>query len=296
MNDCENRHVCFKDLDAYIRKDSYFAGLSKTEQEEIIKNLGIISKADVYEIVRTYLESAIIVTYSELYELIQHKELAPGHIYMITDFQTIYQSNVGSTWGTGDHESKVFKIIAQALTNDTLDSNVKVISEDFPNSILWEVKYDPTRKTINSINTKGTITYLKDEHGNSAYYDFKSIQFRITQKELQNVGIETTYPYRDYYTFNSSAKNVSINSGSEQNVFLKNVENVSIGLGCSKNLYNSIVKNTDIKNGVSNLFIKNSIFQEDVSKTIQNAINSPVLYYIDNDTLTVQAYEIDNIY
>ena len=31
MEDCNNRHVCFKDLEAYVRKDSYFAGLSKTE-------------------------------------------------------------------------------------------------------------------------------------------------------------------------------------------------------------------------------------------------------------------------
>mgnify|MGYP003463876872 FL=1 len=52
---------------------------------------------------------------------------------------------------------------------------MKILSEDFLNSLLWEVRYDPTQEIINSVRTKGRITYLKDEHGNSAYYDFKNI-------------------------------------------------------------------------------------------------------------------------
>lgn len=296
MQDCNNRHVCFKDLEAYVRKDSYFAGLSKTEQEEIIKNLGIISKKDVQDIVKTYLESAIPVTYEQINELIQHRELAPGHIYIITDFQTIYKSNTGATWGTGNHESKIFSIIVQALTENTLNSDVKVLSEDFPNSLLWEVRYDPTQEIINAVETKGRITYLKDEHGNSAYYDFKNMQYRVPKKDLLKVGIVTSQEYRDYYTFNSTAENVEISEGSTQNIFIKSASGVKIGLGCKNNLFNSQIRNTTILNGVSDSFVKHSIFQEDVSKVIQNSSNNKVVSYIDGDTLTMQTYAIDNIY
>ena len=296
MQDCNNRHVCFKDLEAYVRKDSYFAGLSKTEQEEIVKNLGIISKKDVQDIVKTYLESATPVTYEQMNELIQHRELAPGHIYIITDFQTIYKSNTGSTWGTGNHESKIFSIIVQALTENTLNSDVKILSEDFPNSLLWEVKYDPTQEIINAVETKGRILYLKDEHGNSAYYDFKNMQYRVPKKDLLKVGIETAQEYRDYYTFNSTAENVEISEGSTQNICIKSASGVKIGSGCKNNLFNSQIRNTTILNGVSDSFVKHSIFQEDVSKAIQNSSNNKVVSYIDGDTLTMQTYAIDNIY
>ena len=296
MKDCNNRHVCFKDLEAYVRKDSYFAGLSKTEQEEIIKNLGIITREDVYDIVRSYIESAIPVTYKQINELIQHRELAPGHIYIITDFQTIYKSNTGATWGTGNHESKIFSIIVQALTDNTLNSDVKILSEDFPNSLLWEVRYDPTQEIINSVRTKGRITYLKDEHGNSAYYDFKNIQYRISKEDLLKVGIETAKEYKDYYTFNDTAENVEISKGSTQNVFIKSAHNVKIGLDCENNLFNSQIRNTTILDGVSDSFVKHSIFQEDIFKVIQNSSINKVVSYIDGDTLTMQTYAIDNIY
>lgn len=295
MKNCDNRHVCLKDLEAYIRKDSYFAGLSKTEQEEIIKNLGIITREDVYDIVRAYIESAVPVTYKQINELIQHRELAPGHIYIITDFQTIYKSNTGDTWGTGNHESKIFSIIVQALTDNTLNSDVKILSEDFPNSLLWEVRYDPTQEIINSVRTKGRITYLKDEHGNSAYYDFKNIQYRISKEDLLKVGIETARD-RDYYTFNDTAENVEISEGSTQNIFIKSAHNVKIGLGCKNNLFNSQIRNTTILDGVSDSFVKHSIFQEDVFKVIQNSPINKVVSYIDGDTLTMQTYAIDNIY
>ena len=38
------KHVCFKDLDCYVRKDDLLAGYSSLEQEKIRKNLGIINQ------------------------------------------------------------------------------------------------------------------------------------------------------------------------------------------------------------------------------------------------------------
>ena len=38
------KHVCFKDLDCYVRKDDLLAGYSSLEQEKIRKNLGIVNQ------------------------------------------------------------------------------------------------------------------------------------------------------------------------------------------------------------------------------------------------------------
>jgi hypothetical protein len=42
----------------------------------------------------------------------------------------------------------------------------------------WEVEYDPTRKVLSDgVPTKGQITFLWDDNGNSAFYDFKNVRF-----------------------------------------------------------------------------------------------------------------------
>jgi hypothetical protein len=67
MSNCEKRHVCFGDLEDYIKKDFYFNNYSQSEREEIMKNLGGITKSDIYDIVKDYIESYIALTYDELY-------------------------------------------------------------------------------------------------------------------------------------------------------------------------------------------------------------------------------------
>lgn len=296
MDKCENRHVCLKDLESYRKKDDYFADYSKLEKEEIKKNLGVLNKEDVLELYRNYQENYIIVTYDEMADLIRQHQLASGHFYVISDFQSIYESSVGSVWGDSDHPSYVYKIVVEALTDTILDPNVRIISDDFENSQQWEAKYDVTSETIQSIRTKGKITYLKDEYGNSAYYDFKSIQYRLTQDQLKQVGIETSYSYKDYYTFNSTVKNVSIDVNSYGNIFMKKCSNITIDKGCTNNIINTVINNTHIYTGVSDAIIKDSVFEDNVFKDIRTSSIGPAVNYIDQDTLTSQGYALDTIH
>jgi hypothetical protein len=47
MNDY--RHVCFKDLENYLKKTDYFKDFSEDEKEQIRHNLQVPSSSDIFE-------------------------------------------------------------------------------------------------------------------------------------------------------------------------------------------------------------------------------------------------------
>ena len=292
---CQTRHVCFKDLEDYLRKDDYLSGFSKSEYEEIRKNLGVLTEEEIKQIIDEFTRNNIQITHNELSDLISKSKLRPGNIYVITDFQTIYNSNTGETWGhSTNHPSKIYQLIVFAINENTLSKNIRIISSDFSKSILWEAKYDPTSERVNGIPTKGKITYLKDEFGNSAYFDFKNIKYRVAKDELKKLGLSGEY--EDYYTFNDYAFNVNIEDRTNQNIFLKSVSDVTIQSGSTKNIFNTEVRNTILLKGTKNQFIIHPLFKKDVFKTISPSFNKYVVSYIDDETLTQQVYETNNIY
>jgi hypothetical protein len=60
----------------------------------------------------------------------------------------------------------------KALSKNETDRRVTIAGKS------WEVEYDPTRKVLSDGTlTKGQITFLWDDNGNSAFYDFKNIRF-----------------------------------------------------------------------------------------------------------------------
>lgn len=271
-----NRHVGFKDLEAYLRKEDYLTGYSKSEQAQIRKNLGIETS------IEDYLKTCIYVTHSEITQLIADKALKPRNTYVITDFQTIYERN-GQIWGQDLHPSYIYNIIVNALTTTQLDNYVKIISKDFEKSLLWDVRYN-----VKSEIGKGEITYLQDELGNSAPFDFKSIQYERSKSNTDKVS-ENSEVVR---TFNDTATNVTLNGTG--NIFLSTAENVSV-LG-NNNLFGCPVKNTIIHNVDTSTFnhpLFVSIINKDVYPTESG---SPIVSYLDSETLTYQNYEIDNIY
>ena len=89
MIEADYRHVLFKDLKNYLNKRDYLSGFTPTEQAWIRKNIGAAS-ADAVEAIKG---KAISVTYDELENKIENESLVVGAVYLITDFQTIYQSN-----------------------------------------------------------------------------------------------------------------------------------------------------------------------------------------------------------
>ena len=239
-----NRHVCLRDLNNYLKKNGYLSGYTPVEQRQVRKNIGAIGEADL----ASYLTEGkyIELTYDELQDLIKNKKLGIGQVYIITDFQTIYSSNVQlspgvyQTWGNTINPSKVFKIIVLALTPDTLYNRVVLQSDQYPNSTKWVVEYDHEQETLSDgEKTKGKITYLRDSNNNIAYYDFKNIKSRRTKNELAQLGINIKEDYLDLYTFNTQTLDEASESFNVYNNYFGygSKNNVFIGNECYSNIF-----------------------------------------------------------
>jgi len=113
-------------------------------------------------------QSAINVTYNELYDLYSNSQLVPLAYYKITDFQTIYNQT-----GTGDLKtSSVEELIVQASSTTTLFPNA--ISSEFPtDEIVYDITY--TNTYITSDSAKGKIIFRKNLNGVSAPFDFRKV-------------------------------------------------------------------------------------------------------------------------
>ena len=123
------------------------------------------------------------ITYSELKALRDTSALVPGMQYRITDYECTTSAENTSVGG------HAFDIIVTADSSSKLNENARAARNSSYTDYApdakpeaWELKYcldnDTTRFAwADSTNGKGVIFYMKDEHNNSAGYDFKSIQF-----------------------------------------------------------------------------------------------------------------------
>ena len=322
--DC-NRHVCLKDLENYLKKAEYLGGYTPTEQKQVRKNIGAIGEADLASYITE--TKFIPLTHAELVDLIKDNKLEIGQVYAITDFQTIYESNVQNnvgqyiTWGLDNNPSEVYTIITIALSANTLLNRVVIVSGKYPNSYKWIVEYDYEPEVLqDGVSTKGKITYLKDTNNNIAYYDFKNVKSRRNRDQLKELGINITNNYLDLYTFNTqdfneasetyNVYNNHLGSGSNNNVFIGNdcynnvfedgFRNNTFVSSCHNNqfqfdTYNNVFKYPVIylTGSFNNLkFINNNYTSMDVNKQISKINRSYVISYLDSDTLTLQSYRI----
>ena len=322
--DC-NRHVCLKDLENYLKKAEYLGGYTPTEQKQVRKNIGAIGEADLASYITE--TKFIPLTHAELVDLIKDNKLEIGQVYAITDFQTIYESNVQNnvgqyiTWGLDNNPSEVYTIITIALSANTLLNRVVIVSGKYPNSYKWIVEYDYEPEVLqDGVSTKGKITYLKDTNNNIAYYDFKNVKSRRSRDQLKELGINITNNYLDLYTFNTqdfneasetyNVYNNHLGSGSNNNVFIGNdcynnvfedgFRNNTFVSSCHNNqfqfdTYNNVFKYPVIylTGSFNNLkFINNNYTSMDVNKQISKINRSYVISYLDSDTLTLQSYRI----
>lgn len=320
-----NRHVCFGDLENYLRRDSYLDKYSPLEQKQIRKNIGAIGESELTSYITK--ERCTYLTHEELVDLVHNDGLGIGQIYAITDFQTIYQSNVQvspgiyQTWGLNINPSKVYTILTIALSHNKLFSRVIVDSQDYDKSGKWIVEYDYEPEVLSDgISTKGKITYLKDTNNNVAYYDFKNIKSRRSKSSLQELGININSDYLDLYTFNtqtfdeaSESFNVYNNyfeSGAKDNVFIGNecynnvfeggFRNNTFASSCHSNQFQFNTFNNTFKSSVIYLtgsfnnrkFIDNEYTSLDIDKQISKVNEGYVLTYLDPDTLTLQTHKI----
>lgn len=140
------------------------------------------------------------ITYEELLLLADDHALAPGMFYRITD----YECRVNSSNLPIRIVSHPYDIIVLALTSSELSENAFAClhegdnyysrSDSVADLSRWELKYslynDPDRfEWADPENGKGVVYYLKDEHNNVFWYDFKQIQIQVF-----NVVNSTTTP------------------------------------------------------------------------------------------------------
>ena len=237
---CNNqfRHVCLKDLENYIKRDEYFSDFSDEEKAIIKKNLGITTSGEFSE----YDPIVHLLTYDTVLQLKESEELKVGHVYVIQDFQTIY-----SDGSDGVMKGKTYWLFLNPTSNTTFDPRVGIFCpEDSNNNCSkWTVEYDIARSEVATGKyNKGTITYLKDQNNNEAFYDFKNIKFKKTLDELKD--FPKTYTKDTYfYTFDNDGldgsehgwKNNRLGKGAIRNIFLNDTENTSIESDCHDNVF-----------------------------------------------------------
>ena len=137
-----------------------------------------------------YNPEVIKITHSEILNLIENSKLIPGKKYRIIDYKTTVNTSHDYYNGITVYNNEFFDIIVEALTTNLLSSNAKACYKEnteigyfrLCDMSKWELKYsvvnDAKRFTwADETNGKGVIYYMKDEFGNEAPYDFKSILF-----------------------------------------------------------------------------------------------------------------------
>ena len=141
------------------------------------------------------------VTYAELVDLCNNGQLTPGKKYRITDFVTTVNGTYDLTDVVGQsayvHYARSaghpFDLIVTAISAYALDEHATAAfhsgnDEYFAHSALeqWDIHYTIENDAgkyawADATNGKGVITYMKDEFGNEAGYDFKNVQFLVYQ-------------------------------------------------------------------------------------------------------------------
>ena len=304
----EYRHVCFKDLDNYFKRDDYFSDLTSQEKKLVRKNLGLSIVDDI--------DKGFIVqgTYSEIKNLVDNSMLVLSTRYIITDYQTIYRANTGEVWGNLINPSKVYSILLTPASSNEFEKQVILLEN---NEVLdWEVYYDFQQEKIDGTYTKGKILYLRDQNNNSAYYDFKNIKYRINISSTDIPGISRDVEL-DLYTFNEATSDpfVFVENSDDMNIINNHFEK-----DCNTNIFLGITNNNTFAGGFkNNIFLKdcqynnfgynmyNNKFLNSVmycsgalrNKTVTNLDNSVekefimvgddfAIKYLDTDTLTYQ--------
>ena len=209
-----DRVACTSDLNNYFKKSELLGGLTTLEKQQIRINLGITDyTGEGGQTVPTE------ITYASLLLLKNQSQLITGARYIITDYRTIYSSNVLDSngkkisWGNSINPSNILRLIVTALTTNQLDPRIVVEGQS------WKVEYDITQITLeDGVTTMGQITYLEDEKGNSAFYDFKNKKFRRSDG--------------DYFTFSDVTNGVITDSTS-----LYNTKFNKLHKGCDNNVF-----------------------------------------------------------
>ena len=284
------RIACIDDLKNYFRKKDLLSGLTTLEQEELRDNIGIkdgVSQSEVTDI-----------NYATLLSKIANKLLNIGMIYRIIDFQTMYEINHIT------QSSAIFPILVIASTSNSLISTAYVEGKN------WDVKYSVTQETFtDNIKSKGKITFLRDANGNSAYYDFKHVQFirgiqlyytfsdtfqgmLIDSSELSNTKHNTIEQDCTNNIFIGDTYNNIIQAGSYNNTFYSGCINSCIGYDSVNNIFNEAVRYTSGTIANKTFQVNDTTLATTITKRVQKVNDKMIVSYLDPITYAYQVIEI----
>lgn len=197
----------------------------------------------------------IEVTYDELVNT-HWGFLEPGLYYIITDFQTAYNSQL----------APIEPIMVLAI--DTNKISTTAYSLAYPED---EIKYD-----IFTADPKGKIIFRRDAIKNiSTYYDWRNVKFRRWNRGTELAGNYTSWTdtgnaYEDYYTFDTSDginfSNITIGKAQVDNniIFKTNAYDVIIGensINCTfgENFYYNTIGRGFSNNSIGKNAFRNKI-------------------------------------
>ena len=144
----------------------------------------------------------VSVTYSELMNMIDSKQLVPGQQYKITDYEATINGNYIGKFTLANNVQ--FDIIVTADSEDGLNENARaelhneyagfgpgMQRNDKP--WKWQLKYtvynDQSEYAwADPDNGKGVVYWLKDEFNNEAFFDFKNIDVVIDDNTFHAIG------------------------------------------------------------------------------------------------------------
>ena len=309
---CSNqfRHVCLKDLENYIKRDTYFSDFSEEEIAQIQKNLGIVVNNGIDE----YNPILITGTYNQIIQQQQLGNLKIGYVYIITDFRSIYLNDDNVVCGTEAFiPSQEYWVFLTPISTNMFDKRVSLFQpKAISNCQNWIVEYDITKNSC--AQSKGTITYLKDTNGNYAYYDFKNIKFKKTLADLNKGPISFTNDTY-LYTFDNNGvdatelncKNNHLERGAYNNVFLGTTKNVILDSDCHDNIFFKNIENSHFLYGTYNNYFKEtanncygSVHDKEITeltslpttKHFEQLGDKQIVTYFDHETLTQQIVQL----
>lgn len=313
-----NRYACTDDLAQYFKKQDLLGGLTNSEQKQLRQNIGIVDYSG-----EGGQPSPIELTYAQFWDTYRSGNLITGASYAITDFQTIYSSNTYDggghkvSWGGNINPSQTWKLYVRAVDNNQIDNRVVIDGKN------WEVEYDPTRQVLDDgVANKGTITYLHDDNGNSAFYDFKNIKWKWSREELNDAGIQV-HNDLNLYTFSEITGNMVYDSselhntkfnvieqGSYNNIFIGDTYYNIIQPDCYNNIFAKGAHDCIIKwNSTNNRFNEpvtylvgsiydkqfntgNTVLSTAISKTVHKVNEATIVSFLDPITYAYQVVKI----
>ena len=264
------KHVLFKDLKDYIRKDQYFEDYTETEKAWVKQNLDIVGKGEIQLLIDSRVAGVKEVTYNQLQTMLKETTIQAGFIYIIQDFESMWIEK-----GT-IKKSDPFKLLIMAYSPKEFLPNAIAL-----NNLNWEIKYDITPKEISpGIFNKGTITYLEDENFNKALFDFKHIK------------CSKGYLFQDLEG-NENSTNCKNNDLTEAtNIYLTGNCNYNIIRG---NNIQFKVPISGLIGELNNVCVDKLDFNDETLKQAIKLNNKYYIDYLDYETLTHQFYAIDTI-